>query len=828
MNKKKWLVHAGSILLFLLLTIVYFLPKLEGKELQQGDLEKWRGMVHEANSYYEEEGETTAWCGSMFSGMPAYTIGIKSDYPNAMNWLEKPMIGIGGADAGILLVSMICMYILLSVLGCPVPVSILGSIAFSFSSYSIIIIMAGHATKAWVMAYMPLVLAGMTLTMKKKWIWGGVLFTIALYFNIRHNHLQVSYYLMILCLFVYVAYLFVKISEKQYKDILKVTGMFLVGLLLSVLANSSLLYSNYEMGQSSVRGKSELSSHIDGKTDKSSGLDRDYAFTWSYGKSETMTLLIPDFYGGASGGVLSADSHLAQAFKDNGYQAPEKLQTYTYWGDQPFTSGPVYFGAIICFLFVLSVFLVKSKYKWWIIAATALLIMMSWGRNFAFFNDWMFHHLPFYNKFRTPSMALIIPQLTFVILACMSLTAIYKKEIDLRKIKRSVLISFGITGGLCLVLAVLPSLFLSFSGDLDATYQLPDWYISALVQDREALLVSDAWRSFFFILIAAAILYVCAMPKHEKWMKYGFLIIGFLSLCDLWSVDKRYLNEDNFITAKKKKNEYVASAADKKIREDKDPSYRVLTLNNPFNDTDVAYFHKSIGGYNAAKLRRYQDLIDLHIEPEMRSITSGLGNVKTLSEADSLVKNAHTPVLDMLNMRYLIINKDLPPVTNVNANGNAWFIDELRFVEDANAEMLALKTIDPKKTAVVDKSFSSIAKEGVLNVDSASSIVMKDYKPNKVTYESNSSNDGVAIFSEVYYQPGWKAFIDDKQVDHFRADWILRGLNIPAGTHRVEFRFEPDTYFSLMALVSILSFVLFSSLVGAIIWSFYKKKKDMA
>ena len=824
--KKSWFIHVGSIVLFLLLTVVYFSPKLEGKQLQQGDIEKWEGMDRENLEYYEKEGGVSAWCGSMFSGMPSYTISIRHNYPNAMTWFEKPIQVIGQPDAGIVLASMICMYILLSVLGCPVPVSVLGAIGFSFSSYSLIIIMAGHVTKAWVMAYMPLVLAGMALTMKKKWIWGGLLFTIALYFNVRHNHLQITYYSMLLCLFIYFGYVFLRVKEKNFSDMLKVSGVFLIGLVFAVLANSSMLYSNYEMGKTSVRGKSELTSKVDGKSDKSSGLDRDYAFAWSYGKGETFTLLIPDFYGGASGGVLSDDSNLAKAFNEKGYQKPKVLQSYTYWGDQPFTSGPVYFGAIICFLFVLSLFVVKSKYKWWIVAASALLIIMSWGKNFALVNDFLFHYLPFYNKFRTPSMALVIPQLTFVLLSCMALTTIYKKEIEYVKFKKYLFISAGITGGLCLLFAVMPSLFMSFTSPMDANYQLPDWYMSALILDREDLLTSDAWRSFFFILITFLILYVCTMPKKENLLKYGLAAIAFLTLCDLWIVDKRYLNDDSFVTPHKQKNAYVESAADKMINEDKDLSYRVLTLNNPFNDTDVAYFHKSIGGYNAAKLRRYQDLIDLHIEPEMRTLMSKLGSIKTLSEADSLVSQTPTPVLDMLNMRYLIMNKDIPAATNKNANGNAWFVKNVQYVNNADDEMLALSSIDPKTTAIVDKSFSSVVKEGSFDVDSSASIAMTEYKPNRVAYKSNSSKDEVAVFSEVYYKDGWKAFIDGKPVEHFRADWILRGLNIPAGSHDVEFIFEPDTYWNLVKLTTVFSFILFFWFVGVVGFYLYKQKKQ--
>ncbi len=821
-NKVFW-THVGSVLFFVIITFVFFLPQFQGKELQQGDQTKWRGMAQEENVYFEKTNNNVAWCGSMFSGMPGYTVNMKHHYSNGLELLRAPFLPFDARTGAIILFALVCGYVLFLSLGCSIPISILGATAFAFSSYFPIIIEAGHVTKGWVMATMPLALAGLFLTIRGKRLLGGVLFAFALTENIRHGHIQITYYLFLLCLFIYLGFVFIKIKEKQAKDIVHPTLIMLLGLVVAVALNSRLLYSNYEMSKTSIRGKSELTSKVDEKQDKSSGLDKDYAFAWSYGKAETMTFLIPNFYGGASGGELGKDSHIAKAYKENHIQAPKSIRTYTYWGDQPFTSGPVYLGAIICFLFVFSLFVVKSKYKWWIVAATVFLTIMSWGKNFDVVNDFLFHYLPFYNKFRTPSMSLVVPQLTFVLLSCMALKTIYDDRTNSESYIRPLTISAGITGGLCLIFWLFPSL-LSFSSPMDANLQLPDWYLTALQEDREALLVSDAGRSFLLIALAFVTLYLVLKKKFNKHIGLAISLVAVLSFVDLWTVDRRYLNEDNFVK-KSKNNEFVKTKADEFILQDKDPSYRVLTLNNPFNDVNVSYYHKSIGGYNAAKLRRYQDLIELHIEPEMKQIIANLRNISTLAQADSVVTNTNTPVLDMLNMRYLIINDDVPAATNHRADGNAWFVNNVSYVENADEEMLALDRIDPKVQAVVDKRFSDIISAGDYAVDSTSEIKMVSYEPIKVTYTSKSQTDNVALFSEVYYQPGWKAFIDGKQVEHFRANWILRGLEIPAGSHEIEFRHEPDTFWSLVRFCSYASYLFVIVFIGILAVCLFRDKE---
>lgn len=821
---KNLLKHIGVFAFFVVITVLYFSPKLDGKVIQQGDIQKWEGMSHELVEYYQKEGGSSAWTGSMFSGMPSYTVSIQTSIPNSITWPEKIFSIFGDYDCGPIILSLFAMYILLIVMGVPIPLAILGAVGFAFSSYSLIIIQAGHVTKVWAMAYMPLVLTGMVLLFKKKWFAGFFVLATSLSLEIYHNHFQITYYLVFLCLAIFLGYLVNAIIQKEHSDIIKTVGFTLASVAVAIAINSSRLYSNWEMSKTSIRGKSELSSNVDKKTDKSSGLDYDYAFAWSYGVSETMTILIPNFNGGASVEELSKESNIAKAMKKEKIPVPKKLQSYTYWGDQPFTSGPVYFGAIICFLFVLSLFVVKNKYKWWIVGVTAFCIILSWGKNFPGINDFLFHYMPMYNKFRTPSMALVIPQLTFPLLGCMALYTIWKGNEDKAFLMKSLFIAGGITGGLCLIFAIMPSLFLNFVSPNDATCGFPDWYMDALLLDRKAILTSDALRSFVFILLASLAIFFMITKKGDN--KVALIVTSCLALLilgDLWSVDKRYLNDSHFVR-EKRKNSFAMTAADKAILKDKDLSYRVLTLNNPFNDTNVSYYHKSIGGYNAAKLRRYQELIDIYISPEMQQVVGSLRNAKSVYDVDNAFEN--TPVLNMLNMRYLIFNETVDPIQNTKSFGNAWFVDEVKMVNNADEEMTSLGKINPRKTALVDVRFKDLVSNVNPIKDSAASVELISYKPDELKYKTSSSQDGVMLFSEVYYQPGWKAYIDGKETDHFRANWILRGMNVPAGVHEIRFEFYPNTFWNLRWTGFWVALIL---LLGATAYTvFYYMKKRTA
>lgn len=838
---KNYIWHIGVVAMFALLAAVFFAPAVfDGKVLPQGDSQKTEGMSKEAADYTKLEGRGMAWTGSMFSGMPAYTVGTPSGPDNYLTTISRNVLMFeGNTHAGIVFLSMLLTYVFLFTLGCNRWISVFGAVAYGLSSYYIIIIGAGHITKCWAMAYVPLVLAGMVLIFKQKYIWGALIFSISLALELRANHMQITYYLVIICFLLALAFSVNCIREKQYKHLLISAGLCLFCGGLGALCNGAQLESNLELSKTSIRGKSKLSPEVDNKNKdiKSDGLDLDYAFSWSYGKMETLSLLIPNVMGGESGGEVDhKDSHLAHALSSNGAEVTNPLRTYTYWGDQPFTSGPVYLGAIVCFLFVFSLFVVDSRYKWWLAAATFVGIVLSWGKN-ADINTFLFNYLPLYNKFRTPSMALVIPQITCVILSCLALKKVADGTLDDAKLKKSLHISAGIVGGICLIFWIMPGVFLDFSCANDAQMQLPAWYLQALVADRQDLCSSDAFRSLVYVLLAYGLLFFFGTKSRHNYFNYAIASIALLSIIDLWSVDRRFINDKTFV----RQSEYTPftpTVADNSILADKDPSYRVLTFDNPFNDTNISYYHKSIGGYNAAKLRDYQDLIDLQIDPEMQTIRDGFNSLSKLryfgpaggegaffqSHIDSIFKDV--PVLNMLNTRYFIINSTAPAVRNSQAYGNAWFVRNAQQVNSSDEEMVTLGKIDPRQTALINTQTGKQAAALKMNTDAAASIQLTSYKPDELTYKTNSKTGGLALFSEVYYPHGWTAQIDGKDAEIFCSNWILRSLEIPAGAHTVKFTFYPTTYWTLRWVGSILSLVLLLSLVGYAGFCLYRNRKQ--
>lgn len=819
--------QALVIVFFVALTVLYFAPGiLGGKVLLQGDTTRFTGMSHELLEYYQKEGKGSAWTGSMFSGMPAYHIAMYGTPPNYLEYAERVVKQIDYQTAGMVLTGLICFYILMCVMGVSRWLAVTGAVAFAFTSYNIIIIVAGHVTKAYVIAYMPLTLAGMCLLFRQKWLWGAVLFTLGTALSVTNNHLQITYYLFLFCLIFYAGYLVQTLKRKAYPQLLRVTGVLAACALLAVLPNISNLYFNYEQAQESMRGPSELTAAVTGDTAKpSDGLEQDYAFEWSYGKGELLTLLVPDAYGGESGGTVGSSSELYKTLRAKGAQVGNEIQTYTYWGDQLFTAGPVYFGAVICFLFVLGMFVIRNPLKWWIFGASVFFVFLALGRNLMWFNDFMFHYLPMYNKFRTPSMALVIPEMTFPLIGIWGLSLVLRQQADGKLLQRGFWWALGITGGLCLVLWLAPTAFLDFRSALDARYQLPDWYYNALLSDRQALASSDAFRSLVFVVLTAALLLWFGKAKDKK-KTATFVGIGMLVLvlADLWTVDRRYLGEKNYVLPRTVEP-YKASVADREILKDTDPSYRVLNLNDPFQDATTPYFHKSVGGYHPAKLRRYQELIDFRLIPEIRV----LGQSKTVEELTQALRNS--PSLNMLNTRYIIYSPDQAPVTNPYAYGNAWFVDKYKLVENADAEIKALDTLQPLRQAVIDKRFAADVEGKTIVPDSAAHITLVSYKPDELVYRTSASGGQLAVFSEVYYPHGWKAYIDGEPAPHFRADWTLRAMWIPAGKHTVEFKFVPDTYRTVAAVASVSSAVILLLLIAALAYSLWatvrKKNQDI-
>lgn len=819
---KKILTHGGIILFFFIIAAIYMSPVFDGKVIQQGDTLKWQAMAKEQIDFHEKTGGPTVWNSSMFSGMPGYQITTGVSSPNILvklrNIVNLKFLGLS-QHIGVLFLYLIGFYACLLALGCSPWLSLLGALAFGLGSYNIIIIEAGHITKAHALALMAPILGGMMLTFKQKYVWGGILFALALGVQIACNHIQITYYTMLAAIVLGLVYFIYSLKDKWFKSFLIGVGVLLIGCAFAVGGNASMLFVNQEYAKYTMRGGSEITVtpedlYKDGEAKSiaaSNGLDKDYAFSWSYGKAETYTLLVPGAYGGGSGETVGRESEFYKNFRQE--QAP------LYWGDQPFTSGPVYFGAIIIFLFIFGLFVVKGPDRWWLLLATILAILMSWGKNFMGFNGFLFDKLPMYNKFRTPSMSLVIANVTMVLMAVLALKAIFDKEnpIDTKKLNRGLYISTGISAGFILLMMVLSSNF-SFSGVSDtqmAAQYKEQWSFiqDILVKDRKALFMSDSWRSIIFIVLSAGLLWLYINKKIKK----SGIIIGILAclvLIDLWGVDRRYLNDTKFVTEKrlKLKPSQNDQIIDQYAAQFNDEDYRVFDLSvNTFNDSYPSAFHHQIGGYHAAKLRRYQDLIDFYLS-----------------------RHINMDVLNMLNARYFVVpgQNGQPMVQrNPEALGNAWFVNEFQLVEDPNAEILALNSFGPADTAIIDKRFASMVQGKNLERDSNSVITMehqKPYNPDYVVYKTKTSKEQLAVFSEVYYAPDWKAYIDGKPAEYFRVNYILRAMVVPAGEHKIEFKCEAPLLHKLNKVTMLFSILFVVVVAGTLVLYYRKPKKEVS
>lgn len=817
---KKILTHAGIILFFFVIAAAYMSPALDGRVIQQGDIMKWNAMAKEQRDFHDKTGENTTWTSSMFSGMPSYQITTSpspSIFLKIKNVLILNHVGNYSCTIGIVFIYLLGFYLALIAIGMSPWLSLIGALAFGLGSYNIIIIEAGHLTKAIALSFFAPILAGMILTFKKKYVWGGILFTLALGMQMSCNHIQITYYTMIAAIFLGLAYLVYAIKDKVFKPFLISVAVLVVGSAIAVGGNARLLFVNQEYAKYTMRGGGDITVtpedlYKDGETKSiaaTNGLDLDYAFNWSYGKGETYTILVPGAYGGGSGEKVDTDSEFYKNFRQK--QAP------LYWGDQPFTSGPVYFGAIIVFLFVLGLFVVKGADRWWLLIATILAILMSWGKNLMGFNEFLFNNLPLYNKFRTPSMSLVIANVCMVFMAILALKNIFDKEnpTDRKKLNLGLYVSTGVTAGIILLM-MLCSGSMSFSGASDtqmASQYGNQWqYIQdILVKDRKALFMSDSWRSLAFIVLSAAALWLYINQKIKK----SGIIIGILAvlvLVDMWGVDRRYLDDSNFVSAKRIQLKPTATdqMLDQYAAQFKDEDYRVFDLSvNTFNDSYPSAFHHQIGGYNAAKLRRYQDIIDFYLS-----------------------RHINSNVLNMLNARYVVVpSQDGQPniQRNPQALGNAWFVNECQMVEDANAEIIALNTLNPADTAIVNKEFASMIQGKNLERDSNSVITMehqKPYNPDYLVYKTKTSKDQLAVFSEVYYAPDWRAYIDGKPADYFRVNYILRAMVIPAGEHKIEFRNEAPRLHKLDK-VTLLFSIIFVVVVAGSLFFYYRKPQKV-
>ncbi len=829
---KRFLPDLIAILAFVLLSFAYFFPAdMEGRILFQHDSVAGVGAGQESKEYLERTGERTRWTNAIFGGMPTYQMSPSYDSTKVLNWAEK-LYRLYLPDYVMLtFMMMIGFYLLLRAFGLSVWLASLGGIVWAFSSYFFILISTGHIWKFITLAYVPPTIAGVVLAYRKKYLLGGVVTAFFIALQILSNHIQMSYYFMFVILFMVVAYFADAYQKKELPHFFKASAVLVLAAAVGACINLSNLYHTYEYSKETMRGKSELKQEVAAAKQTSSGLDRDYITAWSYGIGETWSLLVPNVKGGSSSAILSQSK--AAMEKANPMYGSVYSQFPQYFGDQPWTAGPVYVGAFVLFLFVLGCFIVKGPLKWALLGATVFSILLSWGKNLMGLTDFFIDYVPLYNKFRAVSSILVIAEFTIPLLAVLALKEIVGKPAVLKEkeSRTALFISLALTAGVALLLAVAPGMLFSdfvTPREMAALQQgLPQEHLMPLVSNmtemREAIVASDAWRSFFIIVIGCVLLFLYQQQK----LKASLMVAGVTLLClaDMWTVNKRYLNDDLFVPKSQRTEAFVKTQADEIILQDTAQNYRVLNFvgfpGNTFNENNTAYWHKSVGGYHAAKLRRYQEMIDHHIMPEMEATYREVAQAS--GRMDS-VDASKFRVLNMLNTKYFIFpaGKDGQPVPVVNpyAYGNAWFVDRVQYVKDANEEIAALNTVVPTETAVVDAKFKDALtgwSEG--HKDAESVVQLTSYEPNRLTYHVSSAKGGVVVFSEIYY-PGWQATIDGAPVDIARADYILRAMHVPSGSHTIEMWFEPQ---SIRVTETIAYVALALLVIGVMAWVWRQK-----
>ena len=825
---KKYLLDILVVIAFAIISFVYFMPAdMDGRILFRHDAAAGKGLGHEKELFLQQTGETTRWTNSVFGGMPTYQMSPSYDSNQVLSQIVKAYHLWLPDYVWYVFVYLLGFYIMLRAFNFRQSLAALGSIIWAFSSYFFIIIAAGHIWKVWALAYLPPMIAGVVLAYRGKYLKGLLLTAIFSAFEVQANHVQMTYYYLFIILFMVIAFLADAIKKGELARFGKATAVCVVGALIGISLNLSNLYHTWQYGQETMRGKSELvKKNADNQT--SSGLDRDYITQWSYGIDETWTLMIPDAKGGAS--VPLAQNQQAMEKAD-----PNFVQIYQqlgqYWGNQPGTSGPVYVGAFVCMLFILGLFIVKGPMKWAMLAATILSILLAWGRNFMPFTNFFLDYVPMYAKFRTVASILVIAEFTIPLLAMMALKKIVDEpEILTEKIKY-VYASFGLTAGFCLLFAIMPGVFFpDFVSvqETQALQQLPQEYISPIMSNltdiRKGIFTSDCWRSFWIILIGSALLMLFKMKKLGK--EYMIAGIAVLCLVDMWMVNKRYLYDDMFVDKAQRDTPQQMTETDKIICRDKELDYRVLNLaSNTFNENETSYYHKSIGGYHAAKLRRYQEMIEAYINPQMSRIMKAVAD----SDGDMTRVNGDSlfPVLNMLNTKYIIVplqGGQTVPLLNPYAYGNAWFVDRLTFADNANQEIERIGQIDLRHEAVADKRFADVLGEAVAQ-DKNSVAKLLAYEPNQLTYEVSSDKGGVLVFSEVYY-PGWTATIDGQPAELGRVNYILRALRVPAGKHQVKLAFFPKSVDTTETIAYVAYVVLLLIIVGGLYDTWRRKKNN--
>ena len=802
---KKLLPDLIAILAFVLLSFAYFFPAdIENRILFQHDTAAGAGAGQEVKEYYEQTGERSRWTNSLFGGMPMYQIAPSYDSTKSLQWVQKAYQLFLPDYVCLTFMLMLGFYILLRVFGIPVWLAGLGGIMWAFSSYFFILISAGHIWKFITLAYVPPTIAGIVLAYRGKLLWGGILTALFVALQITSNHVQMSYYFFFVILFFVGAYFEKAWRTKTLPQFFKASAVLIVAALVGIAANVSNLYHTYAYSKETMRGKSELVQTGDAAKQTSSGLDRDYITQWSYGIDETLTLLVPNFKGGASAALSQSETAMSKA---NPMYSSLYGSLTQYFGTQPMTSGPVYVGAFVLFLFVLGCFIVKGPLKWALIGATFFSIVLSWGKNFMPLTDFFIDYVPLYNKFRAVSSILVIAEFTIPLLGIFALKRLLEEPEILKQEKKPLGISLLLTAGIALLLAIAPGsigsgyvpaqeaqmLQNAVNQQMIPANELSD-ILANLGEMRAELVSSDALRSFIIIGIGCSLLWLYASGK----LRSSLTIAGITILClaDMWGVNKRYLNDAQFVPHSIRTETFTKTNTDELILQDTSLDYRVLNFaTSTFDDNNTSYWHKSVGGYHPAKLRRYQEMIEHHISPEMQAAYKAIATAG--GEMDSVDANKFR-ILNMLNTKYFIFpagqQRQTVPILNPHAYGNAWFVNKVQYVNNANEEIDALDSIIPTETAVVDARFKDVLKGTTESYkDSLSSIRLTSYTPNRLTYETNNAQDGIAVFSEIYYPDGWHVTIDGQPAELARADYILRTMYVPAGQHTIEMRFDPTS-----------------------------------
>jgi len=823
---KKCLPDVLAVLLFAVLAFAYFFPAdIEGRILYRHDASAGRGAGQEGIEYLERTGERTRWTNALFCGMPTYQMAPSYGSTNLLSKAADAYHLWMPENVWYVFAYLLGFYILLRAFDFRQHLAALGSILWAFSTYFLIIIAAGHIWKVWALAYLPPLIAGLVLAYRGKYLWGLLLTAVFTALEINANHVQMTYYYLFIIFFLVIAWLVDAIRKHELERFAKATAVCVLGGVIGVCINLSNLYHTWQYSQESMRGKSELVKKNSGNQ-TNSGLERDYITQWSYGIGETWTLLIPNTKGGASVPLSANETAMAKA--DPNYMSIYQ-QIGQYWGEQPGTSGPVYVGAFVMMLFILGLLIVKGPVKWALLAATILSVMLSWGKNFMGLTDFFIDYMPMYAKFRTVASILVIAEFTIPLLAMLALREVFKQGVKSPKIMKPLLASFVLTGGICLLMALSPTMFFdSFisTSEMSALKTLPAEHVGPLMANltemRQAMFTSDCLRSFWVILLGTGILLFFYYGK----LRQTYAVAGILILClfDLWIVNKRYLNDEMFVPKSEREAPQQKTQTDELILRDQNLDYRVLNLaSNTFNENETSYYHKSIGGYHAAKLRRYQELVERHINPEMQRLyrsVSEAGGDMTRVNGDSIF-----PVLNMLNAKYFIFPLEggqTVPIQNPYVYGNAWFVDQISYVDNANQEMDDLGHINLRHQAVADKKFQAQLGEAVVQ-DTASVAVITAYEPNRLTYDVNSGKGGVLVFSEIYY-PGWNATVDGEPVELGRVDYVLRAMNVKPGRHEVVLSFFPKSVNTTETVAYVAYVALLLILLGAGYMEYRRRK----